>query len=343
MCETTSESIKDSVMKKISVIIPAYNAERYIERTLNDLICQTYKNLEIIVVDDGSTDRTGMICDEVAEKNPSIVVIHKQNGGVSSARNCGLEMATGDYIGFVDADDRVDSEMYEIMANVAIKNDSDLVACGFVQEFTEEIQIIEHHDSLPEVKNYVGRDQCIQAIECNQESIGTYSWNKIFCRSQIGDLRFPEDMALNEDTFFIYHFMNKAKKANFQKVPLYHYRYVRTSLTKASKVAVYLSSLERIQELIIWSKKQAPECTSKLIQRYLFWNTKACEAMIRNYDQSIYQIIKSNIKQYADRISTLPIRQRLLVSAAGFSWLTYKAVGETNLFVKNMYSVFHEK
>ena len=103
--------------EKISIIIPVYNVEKYLRRCLNSIINQTYKDIEIILVDDGSTDNSGKICDEYKEKDNRIVVIHKENGGLSDARNAGIDIAKGKYIGFIDSDDFADIRMYEIIYN----------------------------------------------------------------------------------------------------------------------------------------------------------------------------------------------------------------------------------
>ena len=114
---------------KVSVIVAAYNIEKYIARCLDSILNQTYKNLEIIVVNDGSSDNTGEIIDKYSEKDIRIKVIHKENSGVSSARNKGLDMSTGDYIGFVDGDDTLETDMYELLVSNAIKNNADISHC----------------------------------------------------------------------------------------------------------------------------------------------------------------------------------------------------------------------
>ena len=113
----------------ISVIVPVYNVEDYLDRCINSIINQTYKNLEIILVDDGSTDSSGRKCDDFALKDDRIKVLHKENGGVSSARNAGLDVATGDYIGFVDSDDTIESNMYELLFNNAIEYHTKVSSC----------------------------------------------------------------------------------------------------------------------------------------------------------------------------------------------------------------------
>ena len=117
-------------MKKISVIVPVYNVERYLKRCIESIINQTYKDLEIILVDDGSTDSSGNICDEYKKIDKRISVIHKKNGGLSDARNEGLKVVTGTYIAFVDSDDFLDLDMYEYMQKNIEKENADIVICG---------------------------------------------------------------------------------------------------------------------------------------------------------------------------------------------------------------------
>ena len=116
---------------KLSIIVPVYNVEPYLRRCIDSILAQTFTDFELILVDDGSPDNCPAICDEYAEKDPRIVVIHKQNGGLSDARNAGLDIARGEYIGFVDSDDYIDAEMYEKMYNAAIMHNSDIVSCAY--------------------------------------------------------------------------------------------------------------------------------------------------------------------------------------------------------------------
>ena len=112
--------------ERISVVVPVYNVEQYLEKCVNSIINQTYKNLEIILVDDGATDKSGKLCDELAKLDNRIMVYHKKNGGLSDARNYGVERATGDYIGFVDSDDYIDAEMYEKLYEALKKENVDV-------------------------------------------------------------------------------------------------------------------------------------------------------------------------------------------------------------------------
>lgn len=127
--------------KKISVVVPVYNVEKYLDNTITHITGQTYKNLEILLVDDGSTDKSGIICDEYAKKDSRIRVIHKENGGSSSARNVGIKEATGDYIGFLDADDWADETMYEVLYKAISENNGD-IAEVMSRDFSETGELL---------------------------------------------------------------------------------------------------------------------------------------------------------------------------------------------------------
>ena len=131
-------------MKKISVIVPVYKAEDVLIKCVESILTQTYKNLEVILVDDGSPDHSGAICDQYVKKDNRVKVIHKKNGGVSSARNCGLDVATGDYCTFVDSDDYIDPTMYENMMKKAKQFDCDVVMCDCVKEYGDRSEVYTH-------------------------------------------------------------------------------------------------------------------------------------------------------------------------------------------------------
>ena len=132
----------------ISIIVPVYKVEKYLDKCVESIVEQTYKNLEIILVDDGSPDNCSAMCDEWAQKDSRIKVIHKENGGLSSARNAGLDACTGDYIGFVDSDDWIEPDMYEYLLNISMKNNADVSRCEFVIEAeNSDITVDSQNDS----------------------------------------------------------------------------------------------------------------------------------------------------------------------------------------------------
>ena len=116
---------------KISIIVPIYNSEEYLTKCIESIICQTYRDLEIILIDDGSTDSSPDICDRYKSADERIIVIHKENGGNTSARKAGLAIATGEYVGFVDSDDWIEPAMYETLYGICSENNLEMISCGF--------------------------------------------------------------------------------------------------------------------------------------------------------------------------------------------------------------------
>ena len=146
-------------MSKVSIVVPIYNVEKYLEQCIDSIINQTLKDIEIILVDDGSPDNCPQICDDYAKKDSRIKVVHKKNGGLSSARNAGIEVATGDYIGFVDSDDYIELDMYEKMYSIAIENNVDFVMSDYyrVSDGGKVIATLDMDEGIYE-KNKIKRD-----------------------------------------------------------------------------------------------------------------------------------------------------------------------------------------
>ena len=175
--------------KLISVIVPVYNVEEYVEKCVLSIINQTYKNLEIILVDDGSTDNSGKICDEIAIKDNRIKVIHKKNGGLSDARNVGIDIAKGDYLGFVDSDDYIDYNMYEELFDVIKCHDVDIVYSNFQTEYLDgRIEGCGKNSGQIYIRSSLDvlRDMMWDKLNCS-------SCTKLFKRTVFSEYKFPEN------------------------------------------------------------------------------------------------------------------------------------------------------
>ncbi len=204
--------------KKISVIIPAYNIAPYIGRCLDSILNQTYTNLEVIVIDDGSKDNTRDIIEEYKVKDSRIVAIYKENGGVSDTRNKGLEVATGDYIGFVDGDDYVENNMYEVLINNAIKYGADISHCGYRLKFPTNEFLLYGTDRVVEQDNQQGVIDLLEG-----KFIEPSLCNKLFSKKCVEGLRLRKDLKINEDLLFDAMAFAKADKSVFEDKPLYNY------------------------------------------------------------------------------------------------------------------------
>lgn len=219
-------------MPLISIIIPAYNIEDYIGTCLDSLLKQTYKNLEIIVVDDGSSDNTGKIIDEYTVKYENIKVIHKKNAGVSAARNSGIDIASGHYIGFVDGDDIVDDNMFEILINNAIEYNADISHCGYKMVFPSRIDYYHNTEVLVEQDNELGLKDLLVG---NRVEPGL--WNKIYKKELFEDIRINENIKINEDLLANYYLFKKSSKSIFYDKCLYNY-VLRKNSASTSKINI---------------------------------------------------------------------------------------------------------
>lgn len=203
---------------KVSIIIPAYNIAPYLERCLESVRCQTYKELQIIIIDDGSRDQTGQIADTLAEKDKRFRVIHKENGGVSAARKTGLEQADGEYIGFVDGDDYIEPEMYEKLIGLAVEYDADIAHCGYQMVFPDRVDLYHGTKQLKVQDTYTGVKDL---LEGNLVEPGL--WNKIYRRKLFNQINYDENIVINEDLLLNYFLFHRSEKAVFIDVPYYHY------------------------------------------------------------------------------------------------------------------------
>lgn len=206
--------------KLVSVIVPVYNAEKYLDKTIDSILSQTYTNLEVILVDDGSKDKSLEICNNYKEKDNRVKVFHKENGGVSSARNLGLDNAKGDYVCFCDSDDRLGNNMIEILVEVIKKTNVNMVNCGmFITEKGKEKYVSVKADKLFDINNDDDLYETLFSPELNASSV----WNKIFVRENIGNIRFVEGVSWGEDQIFIQEFLLKNNKFFCIKDCLYNY------------------------------------------------------------------------------------------------------------------------
>lgn len=210
-------------MKKISVIIPVYNVEKYLYKCVDSVINQTYKNLEIILVDDGSPDNSSKICDDYAKMDERIKVVHKTNGGLSSARNSGLMVATGDYICFFDSDDFVELDIIEKLTGRIEQSEEDVCVCGYkVEVYNKKEQVESSLEVIPrwEINDKLSAHKYEQLL-----GVCGYAWNKLYKREflAVNGLFFEEGVSLIEDLLFNSTVISKGAKVCFVSYAGYHY------------------------------------------------------------------------------------------------------------------------
>ncbi len=232
----------------ISIIVPVYNVERYLDNCIDSIVKQSYGNIEIILIDDGSTDSSSTICDSWTEKDKRIVVKHIPNGGVSNARNLGISVARGDYIAFVDSDDIVQPDFIEILYKNLVNTQSDLSICNF--DFSVE-QTLKHVNDKANLITFNRVESLGQVL------LGKYfsgqSCNKLFKKSLLRGVSFDKTICLYEDLLFVVEYINKCEKVVYTNLPLYTYVERKSSVCHSKMTNSKLSALvalDRIETLI---------------------------------------------------------------------------------------------
>lgn len=222
-------------MNKISVIIPVYNVEKFLDKCVSSIINQPYKNLEIILVDDGSPDNCPAICDSWADKDDRIIVIHQPNGGVSSARNAGIDRATGDYISFIDSDDYI--------------NDNFSKVCEILNNINSKLVIIPL-EPIDCDKEVVLNDQSFyHTIKDNSISISS-PWSKFIKRELLLDNKFLEGVTVAEDKELVVRLLTKCEKFNIINLPFYTYYVNNESVTNSRGFKLTLKMFDSIQKIM---------------------------------------------------------------------------------------------
>lgn len=272
---------------KVSVIVPVYNTEQYLKQCVDSLSMQTLQEMEIILVDDGSQEVCAKLCDELAQKDPRIKVLHLQNQGQGLARNCGMEVATGEYIGFVDSDDFVTLPMYETLYAAAKKNDADIVMSGTIfvggNTFSKEGDVEEK--SCFDKETVFEKEAVKQVMlgvvgalpwEADDSRYGVSIWKNIFRRELLvqENIQFvSERKIISEDAIFMVDFLSRAQKVVGIPGAYYCYRRNDVSFSKAyrsdrfEKILIFLAALEeRIQTVL--TKEEYDLYLQRLIQGY---------------------------------------------------------------------------
>ena len=212
----------------VSVIVPIYKVEQYLTHCVNTIVNQSYSNLEIILVDDGSPDNCGKMCDEFAEQDRRIKVIHKQNGGLSDARNAGIDIATGDYITFIDSDDYVMLDMIESLMSIIAKENVDIAQCNFIRNKNDSIGELQHESSQSE--KFTVYFETKMSAYLKDKKINTAACGKIYKGSLFYEIRFPVGR-LHEDVFTTYKLIHEAESVAVTDYVGYVYRINENSIT----------------------------------------------------------------------------------------------------------------
>lgn len=307
--------------KLVSVIVPIYNVEPYLVKCIQSILCQTYKNIELILVDDGSPDNCGAICDYYAAIDERVIVIHKENDGVSNARNSGIEIAKGDYIYFIDADDYAEKEAIEVLVSIAENESADLVIA--------EINIVDELDSerIVSNNNLYETNQCFNSYQAVdffiQKDWGP--WNKLYARHVHDNVKFPSHK-IHEDEAIMLELLHNCEKIIYTQKRLYNYLKRNGSTTSAQysikKMDWFDAWRDNVDYISIYYPTLKSKALSKLVITAIYnynnlINLGKCESeltIIREcLSKHIIQIIKSKFIKctYKLRVALVVYNPRL--------------------------------
>lgn len=300
----------------ISIIVPVYNVEAYLDRCMESILKQTYKRLEIILVDDGSTDSSGEKCDAYAKQDSRIKVIHKKNGGLSDARNAGLALATGDYIGYVDSDDWIEPDMYQYLYDACVEHDAELAVCRYFREYQDRTEASGTGEIVP-----LSRDELLKIYISGNDEYVIYNsvWSKLFKRELVADLIFPKGRN-SEDIMYTTRAFCRLDRAVYIDRCLYHYVLDREgSIMNVSRgermfrdeIPFWREHIACIRELV--SDEMADLASYHFWRRLLFYyidmKNSNCDAFakrlvdeIRADRQELLKVYQSNLVSKGDQV-----------------------------------------
>ena len=302
----------------ISVIVPVYNVKDYLQACVGSILQSSFNDLEVILIDDGSTDGSGYICDEYASRDERIRVIHKQNGGVSSARNAGIDAARGEYVAFIDGDDMIHPQMFEILVNALNEgeDDYDFSMCYFkkVNEVEDttiyQKEIASYSIKIISQEDFFRRIYSTDGFEMGQSHIAA---SKLYKRSFIDRLYFKE-LKVGEDTEWVHRACMRMKKCILVEKELYYYIQRGSSLTHESKNRNFIDSIRSQYICLSNTPKGNSELRSLCLQymykvmistRYQFYKTQYIDE-IDSLNEEIYKKTKDEFnKSTINRITKL--------------------------------------
>ncbi|MBQ8822675.1 MAG: glycosyltransferase [Lachnospiraceae bacterium] len=302
---------------KISVIVPVYNTEKYLEKCVESIINQTYENLEIILVDDGSTDGSGAIIDGFAQRDGRIIVVHKENGGAGSARNSGLDMATGSYIGFVDSDDWLECGMYQALVDAMEDELLDMVICNYSIDLGEVHQTMKNRKCVSE--DVFDTQQLLRYVfqRDDYKGVTAYVVNKIFRRELVINegIRFDGKYLIGEDVLWFSKVSLKCKRIRYIDEMFYHYVQRGESMVHSQELEKQTQRIEVYLKVInLFEMSEVDAKTIVYVKRFLAYHAmniaklaygqghiKELKYMQQIMDQYKAEYIMTN-EEYPDRV-----------------------------------------
>jgi Glycosyltransferases involved in cell wall biogenesis len=289
----------ESVNLLVSVIVPIYNVEAYLQRCVDSILSQTYKNLEIILVDDGSPDECPAICDEYANKDRRVQVIHKKNGGLSDARNAGLKIITGDYLMFVDSDDWLEKTAISDLYKLIVRSNAQL-AIGGMQRIEDGTEHILKSDFSGET-----RERCFTKTQAMEDLFrnGCAAWARLFLREIHNGIFFPVG-EINEDEAIMLSILNRCTTVAQTNLVVYNYRCRPDSITTTSFSKKKLIWYKHCNDNLKWIRKHYPElelCAAKRLCVSVLWSLTEialCDSYEPIWVSELQNCLKENYKLF---------------------------------------------
>ena len=256
----------------ITVIIPVYNKEKYIKKTMDSIMNQTYKNLEIIIINDGSTDNSRNVCEEFARKDKRIILINTENHGAGHARNLGIKRAKGKYISFIDADDYIDKDYYKILYNMIVQNNADMAECRYLRVAENEDKTVAQRSGTCRVISNIEELKILYGKDIEKYTNAVIMCNKLFKSELLDDTYYPENRKI-DDEFITYKLIYKSKKIAVTDDILYYYVQGNDSVMrndfKEKRVIDTIDVYDEVYEFV--KKNQIEELYDLVLIRYIFY------------------------------------------------------------------------
>lgn len=277
-------------MPELSIIVPVYKVEKYLPRCIDSILAQTFGDFELILIDDGSPDGCGRICDEYARKDKRIVVIHQKNMGVSAARNAGLDIARGRYIGFVDSDDWIEPQMYEAMMDAIRENGADMAVCGV--RYADEDGKFTRADRLSE--GVYTRAGLLEDVFAMPNKLGGGCCNKVFDASKIASVRFKVGMTIAEDALYLFDCFMRIDGAVKIGDALYNVYERCGSATRTDSMICVNETIEGRLSMLRHTRKYMPSMEARAADKFLD-ECLRCAPQIRSIGMDTHKPYRSRI------------------------------------------------
>ena len=290
----------------VSIIVPVYNCAGFLPRCVDSLLSQTYSSLEIILVDDGSTDDTSSVCDSLAESDSRIQVLHKTNGGVSSARNAGIEAAKGEYITFTDADDYVNPDHIECLIKLMERHHCDVSVCSYISEEEDKCSEQSCCNGSENEKCYDRNSAVCELLAGG--AVGGYVWNKLYRRELLEGVEFRRDRKILEDLLFNFEVFGRVNRMVFCPAASYHYiQRGQSAMHRAfgEEHRVMVETAREIRDRLSGESQELADAGGGLLVTTILW---VCDVMVEYgpYDAELFRTYRAEFR---------PLRKKYLFSS----------------------------